>query len=363
MADLPRRIAGKAHIVGSLAELEDQLCIAEGEMIATAAGPVPIERVRVGDLVHTRIGLRRVVKAMKTGDAEPILSLRLSNGAELRATPNHPIYTLEHGFIRLDAIACGDSVIFRKEEPKWKPRNWNWMAGFTGAIRTAAANLLVAILSASPVPASAYTTAIYGRSTRGQSQSEATSTTPTRTRSTTNSQTSSASPRKSTPRATLTSFAAILSTWRGYARSLWRGTGQRKAGSGTGSTPSNLPSGRFPNRSGPARTAGRPFSASRPARRLFASARLGVLALSPIGRIATWLKPLARFAAARFFKANIDSRLRLALVSVERVSENSVGKVWNLQVEGQPEFFANGILCHNCTWEPMSGQASPDRLS
>lgn len=35
--------------------------------------------------------------------------------------------------------------------------------------------------------------------------------------------------------------------------------------------------------------------------------------------------------------------------------------VWNLTVEDQPEFFANGILTHNCTWTPESGE-SPDRL-
>lgn len=35
--------------------------------------------------------------------------------------------------------------------------------------------------------------------------------------------------------------------------------------------------------------------------------------------------------------------------------------VWNLTVEDQPEFFANGILTHNCTWTPESG-TSPDRL-
>lgn len=34
--------------------------------------------------------------------------------------------------------------------------------------------------------------------------------------------------------------------------------------------------------------------------------------------------------------------------------------VFNLKVEGQPEYYANGILVHNCQWVP--GDASPDRL-
>lgn len=36
--------------------------------------------------------------------------------------------------------------------------------------------------------------------------------------------------------------------------------------------------------------------------------------------------------------------------------------VFNLTVDGLPEFFANGILVHNCTWQPEAGGASPDAL-
>jgi hypothetical protein len=35
--------------------------------------------------------------------------------------------------------------------------------------------------------------------------------------------------------------------------------------------------------------------------------------------------------------------------------------VYNLTVAGQPEYFANGVLVHNCGWVPGSGP-SPDRL-
>ena len=36
--------------------------------------------------------------------------------------------------------------------------------------------------------------------------------------------------------------------------------------------------------------------------------------------------------------------------------------VVDIAVDGAPEFFASGILVHNCNWEPLSGQQSPDRL-
>ena len=36
--------------------------------------------------------------------------------------------------------------------------------------------------------------------------------------------------------------------------------------------------------------------------------------------------------------------------------------VFNLTVEGDHEYFANHILVHNCTWDPMNSNKSPDRL-
>jgi phage terminase large subunit-like protein len=36
--------------------------------------------------------------------------------------------------------------------------------------------------------------------------------------------------------------------------------------------------------------------------------------------------------------------------------------VWDLTVDGPPEFFAGNILVHNCTWEPLGDMPSPDRI-
>lgn len=40
--------------------------------------------------------------------------------------------------------------------------------------------------------------------------------------------------------------------------------------------------------------------------------------------------------------------LPLAPVPVVQKCDGGIGDVWNLEVEGQPEYFANGILVHNC---------------
>lgn len=36
--------------------------------------------------------------------------------------------------------------------------------------------------------------------------------------------------------------------------------------------------------------------------------------------------------------------------------------VYNLTVQDEPEFFANGILVHNCTFTGMGNEPSPDRM-
>ncbi len=37
--------------------------------------------------------------------------------------------------------------------------------------------------------------------------------------------------------------------------------------------------------------------------------------------------------------------------------------VYNLTVEGSPEYFANGVLVHNCTtWVPGQTSRSPNRI-
>lgn len=43
-----------------------------------------------------------------------------------------------------------------------------------------------------------------------------------------------------------------------------------------------------------------------------------------------------------------DHVLSLAPVPVAQKCDGGTGDVWNLEVEGMPEYFANGILVHNC---------------
>lgn len=61
----------------------------------------------------------------------------------------------------------------------------------------------------------------------------------------------------------------------------------------------------------------------------------------------TTLKRNASAAANDFYRTDMR-KYDFAPVYVLDVTEETPGPVYNLSVEGEPEFFANGILVHNC---------------
>jgi DNA polymerase I-like protein with 3'-5' exonuclease and polymerase domains len=68
-------------------------CVAEGELIHTNRGFVPIEKVSEGDLVVTDEGLKAVAWAGYTG-TKPVVRLRTDKGIEVRLTRDHLVQTI-----------------------------------------------------------------------------------------------------------------------------------------------------------------------------------------------------------------------------------------------------------------------------
>ena len=67
----------------------------------------------------------------------------------------------------------------------------------------------------------------------------------------------------------------------------------------------------------------------------------------------TIFKFLARFAKNCFGRVSIGRKIRKRHVPVHVVSVCAVNKradVYNIEVAECPEYFANGILVHNCVW-------------
>jgi len=69
--------------------------------------------------------------------------------------------------------------------------------------------------------------------------------------------------------------------------------------------------------------------------------------LRPVARAVwtTWIA-FARYAARRSEQAGIPKRKLAHVVAVD--TQRRCALVFNITVENQPEYFANGILVHNC---------------
>lgn len=94
------------------------ICFPAGTMISTENGDIPIELVKKGTLVWTRQGLKRVEKSGKTGD-KSVISLLHSEGV-LTGTPDHPIWDDKlKDFRPLVTFSEGDIIAFCKGEELW----------------------------------------------------------------------------------------------------------------------------------------------------------------------------------------------------------------------------------------------------
>lgn len=90
-------------------------CVAEGELVHTERGLVPIEEVVVGDKVMTRKGYKPVSFAGVTDVNRDVVRVTTENRSVL-CTPDHRIYT-ERGWTRADALRYDDIIL---EDASWQ---------------------------------------------------------------------------------------------------------------------------------------------------------------------------------------------------------------------------------------------------
>jgi SLT domain-containing protein/cell wall-associated NlpC family hydrolase len=86
-------------------------CIAEGTLVATARGDVPIEDVSTDDWVLTRAGYRRVTRAWLVRQEAVTVDLTLDDGRVLRGTPDHRVWTENRGWVPLAEVAPFDTLV------------------------------------------------------------------------------------------------------------------------------------------------------------------------------------------------------------------------------------------------------------
>lgn len=93
-------------------------CLTGDALVNTGRGLVRMDAVRIGDVVASRAGPRRVKNVFKYTDV-PVLEVVTNHGARITGTPNHRISAAhprarwlkpQYGWMRLDELRVGDQV-------------------------------------------------------------------------------------------------------------------------------------------------------------------------------------------------------------------------------------------------------------
>ncbi len=284
-AEKPERLRGPQHTRA--------WCFIAGTMVATPDGERPIETLQPGDLVLTRKGPRCVVaNASRLADVGSV-----QIGSEfLVGTADHPVY-LSHGWTRMDRLHVGDQACVIVALNGAGSAGTDIAAGTT---RGQTSPFGQSALSAS--------TGSGGSPKSGRSRTAGTSITETRTKATTSSTILSAYRTVST--SAITSFANLFRrVTSAHTSSMYALTAARALSV----------RGECPNRSATAVNNAAPTASACRNEPVDTAASLSNLGreLSAASVVSTW-RPLGQ------------------------------QYVYCLQVEGEPEYFANGILVHNC---------------
>ena len=103
-------------------------CIAEGALVTTIAGDIPIENIKIGDLVLTRAGYKKVLFAGPVGYDRPIVEVKTEDRS-IKCTPDHRLFLEKKGFTFADALRYNDSILTLKKEESC-PKQWNIKESF-----------------------------------------------------------------------------------------------------------------------------------------------------------------------------------------------------------------------------------------
>lgn len=93
-------------------------CLVESTLVATSRGDIPIKDVKIGDFVLTRKGYKRVLWSGISARNVQTYTLVTQKGLKLTGTFNHKIYT-NTGFRDIIALRYGDELLTINGYKKW----------------------------------------------------------------------------------------------------------------------------------------------------------------------------------------------------------------------------------------------------
>lgn len=264
-------------------------CFVAGTMVETIRGQRPIETLQRGDWVRTRVGPRLILAAAMTAADADLWELTSEDGRSLIGTADHPVFVEGSGFLPLRLLRNGDTLSV------WKP--YTSSGAVSAGIATAPATTGTGRASS--------TIGNCFRSTTALCQRTWTFITATAIRATTICRTSLLSPAPSicaNMGLAVSSFGAPKSV--GGTQPKTSGESESRSASCAHIVdPSSLQPGCAPS------------SAPQP------------------------VEPLT-------FVREIPDTATSAVASVRRLNKRAA--VYDITVDGAHEYFANGILVHNC---------------
>lgn len=85
-------------------------CLIAGTLVTTMRGNIPIELVTVDDHVLTRGGWQKINASGMVSPSAKVQTVMLSNGTNITGTPNHKVYIQGKGFLPLNTLRYGDII-------------------------------------------------------------------------------------------------------------------------------------------------------------------------------------------------------------------------------------------------------------
>lgn len=308
--DTPPTVDGPGVIRRVYTIANDEWCFPAGTMITTDVGKRPIETIRAGDRVLTRKGLKRVTWSGQTSPNAALMRVTLADGTTLDGTPAHRVWT-NLGWKRIDQL-CRFHTLLRCEPHVHGLSELNSMGSFIGGIPTPSTLRIEAISVQSGSPF----TGRYGGQHTAQFQKDTTSITKTRIPSTTPSE-------------------------------IWNASKQNLIGYFT-----------LPAHQTSSASVSSAVKSSQRMPRTRTQSSVQTSAIRKHGGIQDAMMSNPRAATVATASNTTNTKLAsFAPIHVLSVTALNSAPVYDLTVEGEHEFIANGVVVHNCDivhYEPGS---------
>lgn len=326
-------------------KIDDDSCLIAGTLVDTADGPLPIDQIHPGVMVRTRQGYFAVLDAGQTHAQAQVFDVECSDGRHIVGTGSHPIWVDGNGWCPIDGLRYNDALCVsttvtesvvnhlpptavgaRCVPVAETPRMWR-MPHMGGGGSWSAIAGMTAFLPSLPTWASALLGAPLIGLTSAATMSQGIAAGP---------------PHKSRRALTLHE----LPIWKSFVP-CWRSGISRMRG-GIGTVSMDEPYGGIGSL-GRNTVNSVVQSIRRGSRaRQRSSARMLVRRLRE--SLAGWITRRATAPSVEIPSTSTATALSdVAPVRVRSISAQATRRpVFNLSVDGPPEFFANGILVHNC---------------